>query len=310
MSEIKDAVASHYNAMPNNGKRAREDSKIIHMRKFNNWVKSILIKSYCRSDFRVLDLAGGKGGDLQKWDKGYISTLILADIARTSVEDARERYNKGRYSFHATFIAADCCSVSLEEHLPNLDMVSCQFALHYSFESEERARNLLRNATCKLKKGGYFIGTIPDAEYLIDRVKKSDTLRFGNSVYHVEFEDKNNFPIFGCKYVFHLEDAVISLPEYLVHFPTFVKLAEEFDLELVEKERFHDFYRRNIKNRGNAKLFDQMGCFNREGTMSDDEWEATGIYMCFAFQKRGDSRPYRSDRPSSRPSKVDNIIVL
>lgn len=30
MSETKDQVAEHYNAMPNNGKRAREESKIVH----------------------------------------------------------------------------------------------------------------------------------------------------------------------------------------------------------------------------------------------------------------------------------------
>lgn len=44
---------------------------------------------------------------------------------------------------------------------------SCQFCLHYSFESEEKARGCLDNVTARLKPGGYFIGTIPNAYWLV-----------------------------------------------------------------------------------------------------------------------------------------------
>jgi hypothetical protein len=39
------------------------------------------------------------------------------------------------------------------------DIVSCQFAFHYCFESLEQAECMLRNASERLKPGGYFIGT-------------------------------------------------------------------------------------------------------------------------------------------------------
>lgn len=50
-------------------------------------------------------------------------------------------------------------------------------------------------------------------------------MKFGNSVFSIEFEQPNadHFPVFGCKYKFFLEDAIYSLPEYLVHFPTFTR---------------------------------------------------------------------------------------
>ena len=53
------------------------------------------------------------------------------------------------------------------DYLPKeleFDLVSCQFALHYSFETENKAENLLFNVSNKLRPGGYFIGTIPNAE--------------------------------------------------------------------------------------------------------------------------------------------------
>ena len=43
------------------------------------------------------------------------------------------------------------------------DISSCQFSLHYSFESEKKAHGLMSNAASRLVQGGYFIGTTVDA---------------------------------------------------------------------------------------------------------------------------------------------------
>ena len=39
------------------------------------------------------------------------------------------------------------------------DLASCQFSIHYAFESYEQADMMLRNACERIKVGGYFIGT-------------------------------------------------------------------------------------------------------------------------------------------------------
>lgn len=49
----------------------------------------------------------------------------------------------------------------------SLDLVSCQFAFHYCFESLEQAECMIKNASECLKPGGHFIGTIPDAYDLV-----------------------------------------------------------------------------------------------------------------------------------------------
>ena len=46
------------------------------------------------------------------------------------------------------------------------DLTSCQFAIHYSFESEKQAHRMVKNACQSLKEGGYFIGTTVDSTVL------------------------------------------------------------------------------------------------------------------------------------------------
>ena len=53
----------------------------------------------------------------------------------------------------------------------------------------------------------------------------SKDLSFGNSVYKIRFEDRENRPMFGHRYWFYLQDAVDDVPEYIVRWDNFVKCA-------------------------------------------------------------------------------------
>jgi mRNA (guanine-N7-)-methyltransferase len=142
---------------------------------------------------RVLDLCCGKGGDLLKWQIGEIDEILMtgkelrlfkliqwiSDVADVSIAHAKDRYNdtvrkmerQRKRPFKATFLVADagdCCLA--EQYEPKdreFDLVSCQFALHYSFADEERAWQFLKNATERIRPGGYFIGTLPDAYQIV-----------------------------------------------------------------------------------------------------------------------------------------------
>lgn len=159
------------------------------------------------AEMRVIDLACGKGGDLGKWEKAPQVPILYVgcDIANVSIQQAQQRFNnpkqsnRGRYQprqrMEAQFYVHDTFAHSLID-LPRVrevgfypptvgpggviqggmrtggfDVVSMMFALHYSFETEELAKGMLSNVSGALKKGGKFIGVMPNSDVITAKLK-------------------------------------------------------------------------------------------------------------------------------------------
>ena len=195
------------NSRPDVGVVQRQESPIIGLKNFNNWVKSILISRFAypallksthtqeRAKGKVLDMGCGKGGDITKWSKAKVRELLAVgvlflsallspsrssnpdnstDIAAVSVDQARDRWlNQKGTKFEATFAALDCYAEPLSRAFPPaklvqpFDVVSMQFCMHYAFETVQKARCMLNNVTQYLRPGGVFIGTIPNSDFLL-----------------------------------------------------------------------------------------------------------------------------------------------
>eukprot|EP00899_Mesostigma_viride_P028378 jgi/Mesvir1/8725/Mv25013-RA.1 len=302
-------VADHYSSRKNVSKEEREKSPIFGLKKLNNWIKSVLIRNYVREQDAVLDFACGKGGDLSKWKVARISFYVGVDIALGSVHDAAERYNeKNDFRFKARLIAADCFEYDLVTHLKDdvpFDICSCQFALHYCFSSEARARRALFNVAFTLRPGGYFIGTMTDADVLVKNLRAlpPDCLQFGNRLYNVAFHAAHKDKKFSSEnpfnicYTFRLEDAIDDCDEYLVAFDVLVSLAEEYGLVLRLRQNFHSFVWEELpkdENKGLRGLL-PMKEGERGGpprlALSSEEWEAAYLYQVFVFQKVDTKEP-------------------
>ncbi|KAG4304302.1 hypothetical protein PORY_002277 [Pneumocystis oryctolagi] len=301
---VPDLVRQYYNEKPEVGRKRREKSSIIGLRNFNNWVKSALIRKFTKTfpedvAILVLDIGCGKGGDLLKWSKMGIAGYIGIDSAEVSIMQARERYKKMRFSgFAAKFYVLDCYTNPLESVLPpderKFDIVSMQFSMHYAFETEMKCHQMLSNVSRSLTRGGKFIGTIPSSDFIIEKIKKlkNGEKGWGNSIYKIQFADvpPSEFrPPFGHRYSFYLEDAIIDVPEYVVPFEAFRAFALDYDLEMIYCKRFHDIFFEEQKDYEIKMLLERMNLINSQGekVISDEEWDAAGFYLAFAFEKMG-----------------------
>lgn len=347
MSENKEkvgaVVAEHYNNQTDDGFDQRNSSRIYHQRNFNNWIKSTVIREFTQKirdkevepKIKVLDIGCGKGGDLVKWHKGDIDHIVCADIAEGAVDRCKERYRENIVSrnrhgnvYSAEFIAADCTRTRLRNLYKNEDMmfdiVSIQFSFHYCFESLQQTEIMLQNISENLNNGGYFIGTTVDSFEVMKRLKASPDSSFGNDVYKITFEEKENLPLFGAKYHFHLE-GVVDCPEFLVYFPLLVSLAKKYKLKLLYRKKLEDYFEEHRKSREGGQLLTRMtaletypapgdkslcgdknvdyvsvekrykelikdpnnfqGRSMNVGTLSKAEWEVISIYVVIAFVK-------------------------
>jgi len=298
-------VASHYNKVEEKGKAARTESRIFYMRNFNNWIKSNLIGEFLekvrakKEPISVLDLGCGKGGDLLKWKKGEISKLVGVDIADVSIKQAEDRYKtlrrqQDRSLFAAEFHCVDTCKESIldcvDDKSIRFDLTSCQFVYNYSFDTYPRAEAMLTNACRYLKMGGFFIGTMPNANEIMKRLKMSDSgAEFGNEVFRVKMTTPINWPkarnevppegvvpIFGAEYNFSLE-SVVDCPEYLVHFGTFKKMAEKHGMKLVYAKRFPDYAKQVLEfdpqSRALMQRMSALECYPNEKLVGTDAFD-------------------------------------
>ena len=304
-----DLARQHYNDLEQIPLDQRHKNKILNLRGFNNYVKSVLIYDFLRrigplgeKGAKVLDFGCGKGGDLRKWGLCKPSHVVCVDIADKSVETCKTRYLERQNTelrFKANFIVADLTRDDLsekfkQEGIPDIqfDLVSCQFVLHYAFESQDQCKQILRNAVSHLKPGSFFFGTIPRSNYLVKKYRSLESgSRFSNDIYYVDFleEGIKEFPLFGSKYVFYLENAVESLPEFLVHFPLLEQMMKDLGMELVLAKPFTDYVYDDVGNLKSLSVLSKTRGLNKQGTISAKEWEVISCYMVFGFKKLYDS---------------------
>ncbi|KIW14569.1 hypothetical protein PV08_07353 [Exophiala spinifera] len=298
----------------------------------------------------VLDIGCGKGGDLGKWQLApqVVGLYVGLDPAETSISQARERYQgmrRGRKPiFDAFFLPQDCFGawigdvaivreVGIDPNAGNgqpsrwggggFDVVTAMFTMHYAFESEEKVKMMLRNVAGSLKKGGRFIGVVPNSDVAAEHIRAwfaekgknadksngqngvhkedgeaedDDGPSWGNSIYKVRFPmdparplnpDGSFRPPFSWKYTYWMAEAV-DVPEFVVPWEAFRAIAESYNLEQRYRKPFLDIWDAEQGNREMMALASRMGVTRYEGgdlLLSPEEKEAVGFYHAFCFVK-------------------------
>jgi len=195
---------------------------VKNMASFHNWIKSNLIYTYMmyryNDDIRtkVLDLACGKGGDIQKFYYTEIELYVGIDIDYDALIDSTDgalaRYKnlkKTHDRFPPMFFIQSSAGSYLQydeqiKVLGNMnsdmknnfnkfftwdnkktmfDRANCQFAIHYLFSDENTWNNYCENLNMYLREGGYFIVTTFDGNKIKEKLKSTDR--------YIEYYDDN-----------------------------------------------------------------------------------------------------------------------
>jgi 2-polyprenyl-3-methyl-5-hydroxy-6-metoxy-1,4-benzoquinol methylase len=184
------------------------------MKGFHNWVKSILIYTYCQGikenkdgkfhKANILDFGCGRGGDIQKFYHARVGEYVGVDIDYdglfASTDSAVSRYNflKSKFPDYGkmTYIQADASTLLKSDlqskRLNNMtqdnknnidkffdgkkkyDVITSMFAIHYLFSSQESVENLVTNINTYLKVGGFIVMTLFDSEQVLKLLNNTD----------------------------------------------------------------------------------------------------------------------------------------
>jgi SAM-dependent methyltransferase len=200
----------YYNEKPEFIRRLNEGDGI---RNTHNFIKARLIERFMPTRSHILDLGCGQGGDLLKYRRKRLKSYRGIDVSHTAIERNNERIVSINLRCRCKLECIDFCS--RKWHTPNAyDVVSCQFALQYAFQSETMARNVIGQAATSLKDGGIFLGTIP------------------------VHDSASSFTQVQVK----LPDDDRECLEYVADHKDIKRLCEEFSLEEILFDNFEGFY--------------------------------------------------------------------
>jgi hypothetical protein len=208
-------------------------------------VKRQLYDKYTKNIDKLLDLACGKGGDLDKWVSNNIGHVIGYDINEKSIIEANRRVNEYRFPKKTKVeLYVKDLSRNVIEGNGDCDVVTSMFAFHYFFESKDTFDTIMRSIDNNLKHGGYFIGTMFDGNSIKNILQNSFyTVKDGDDIkFNIEAYKPLNDNPFGNKIGVYLKDTVLDEPmdEYVVYFDKFVDIMKSRGYELEESKMFED----------------------------------------------------------------------
>lgn len=252
------------------------------MRDFHNDIKrrqllSIVDKLVSQVDvktYTLFDVSVGRGGDTAKWGElPQITRAIGIDPGEEYILEANRRFKNGNFSkrdfkYFVGSIGSPTDQPVITSNYGQCHIVSCQFSLHYLFESTDMLKTMVQNVSKLLVPGGFFIGTT----IIGDRVVNMGDVEVPE--YKIEFIDERS-------YKFKLNDTDTSgnyfktktamddaTTEYLVEFKEFLNVCQENGLKFIEKKSFKSIY----DSRPDIQL-------------RPYEIDITSLYDTFVFQK-------------------------
>lgn len=248
-----------------------DDYTIDNLRKFHNFIKSNLIIESCKNiDAKsLLDIACGRGGDIQKWINNKISLkyIVAFDNHKESIyssikkgdqfDGAIARFLNVKRNFrgklpYINFQHGNILDINILDKLNKIDsnkiydIVSCQFALHYFAKDEKSLDHVLSVVSSKLRSGGLFIGTATDGDLIYNILKNGNVniplLKLikknnDNYLFYIDVEKKveninrqNYFELQGISSEFYLFKERLE------------KIALKNNLKLIQYKSFYDWY--------------------------------------------------------------------
>ncbi len=175
------------------------------------------------------------------------------------------------------------------------DVSSCQFAIHYMFESNTTFYNFIQNVAECTKLNGYFIGTCYDGRTIFNMLKgksSGDKITLDNNgqkmweivkMYPDETVFSDNESSLGHKIMVYQESIGNSIGEYLVNFDFLVRTMENYGLVIATVDNAAKLGLPPGNNMMFDALYNTMRKNSKYSNIKLDDWEKKISFLNRAF---------------------------
>lgn len=154
---------------------------------FNSFVKGQLLSKFAKSEW-IVDLAAGRGQDMFRVSDAGIKNALFIDNDAQALSElisrkhdfqrGIKRLNTRIYTKIADLTVDYRITLKSIEQigvpLGGIDIIMCNFAIHYLIGTPENVRNLIHLIDKLLKPGGHFFFTAFNGEKIFDLLKDTD----------------------------------------------------------------------------------------------------------------------------------------
>jgi mRNA (guanine-N7-)-methyltransferase len=304
----------------------RQSSSIIALRDLHNWVKRTLITNTVgllkQKNTSLLDIAAGRGGDIDKWNKSGIKNVFGFDVSPESIssndpfnpgaEQRLQNYARGSTNIHfevgdaihPTGALLDSIENFIKKNeIPGFGMVSCQFALHYFFGSKTDLDTAIKIASKYLKPGGYLIFTTMDSKKIRSFFTSRKSKVYDRPLFNIQIDKYFKKEPYGNKYTFTIKDTFDQgnyfntmgpSEEYLVDLDELNTVCQQNGLVPFNKNLLES-YSSNGKTEytnmpSNVIPFESIVRLwkpkEKSRSITPEELELNSLYISIVFQKR------------------------
>jgi mRNA (guanine-N7-)-methyltransferase len=222
----------------------------------------------------LIDIGVGRGGDMFKWRRCKVRKVLAYDIDPIYIQEAHTRYNMACMSENYQFHTCPSFDYFIDTHITSDDIgkipiISCQFVIHYFFQTADLMDAFMSNVYRLLKPGGYFVGTFMCGDKICD-LTKNLTQPFKNENFQIH-PNTSIVSDFGTSIDVYLSNTLYFgeksvSTEYLVKPAVLESKANEHGLKMVDISGFETFYESTIN-------------------MSEPTQTCSFMYSTFVFQK-------------------------
>lgn len=172
--------------------------------------------------------------------------------------------NQASSAFYHRFIAG--------KGRDGFNVVSCMFAMHYFFQSEEMLDGFLYNVASNLQRGGTFIATFMDGDKVEELLEQSHGIAEGRKldgsipVWAIIRRYQDAAMRYGKVVEVFLENTNRLIPEYLIHLDTLEQKAAQHGLELEETKLFSETFEELRANagQGSSRLDEDIRALDKD----------------------------------------------